>query len=158
MEVVLLLGSNLGDRERHLRNGIAALGRVLRVTAESRVYESEPFGPVSQPRYLNLAVRGDCRLDPHALLDAVKAIERGEGRTGDGERWGPRTLDIDIILMGDLVVEDPDLVIPHASMAQRRFCLIPVEEIAGSFTVPPGGATVREMLQRCNDSLEVYPI
>lgn len=158
MEVILLLGSNLGDRESHLRNGVAALGGTLRVTAESRIHESEPFGSVSQPRYLNLAVRGECRLDPHALLDSVKAIERDEGRTGEGVRWGPRTLDIDIILMGDLVVGDPDLVIPHASMAQRRFCLLPVAEIAADFRVPPGGETVRELLERCNDSLEVYPI
>lgn len=158
MEAILLLGSNLGDRERHLRNGVAALGGVLRVKAESRIYESAPFGPVGQPWYLNLAVRGDTPLAPHALLRAVKAIEKAEGRTGAGERWGPRTLDIDIILMGNLVVEDPDLVIPHASMGQRRFCLLPVAEIAADYPIPPGGGTVRELLERCKDSLEVYPL
>jgi 2-amino-4-hydroxy-6-hydroxymethyldihydropteridine diphosphokinase len=157
VEVILLLGSNLGDREAHLRSGIAALGRAVRVTAESRFYESAPFGPVGQPWFLNAAVRGECPLDPHALLDAVKAIERAEGRTDDSVRWGPRTLDIDIILMGNLVVDEPDLAIPHASMAQRRFCLLPVSEIAADFRVPPGGETVSELLERCNDSLEVYP-
>jgi 2-amino-4-hydroxy-6-hydroxymethyldihydropteridine diphosphokinase len=103
-EVVLLLGSNLGDRERHLRNGIAALSGSVTVTALSRIHESEPFGPVPQPWYLNVAIRGITNLGPEDLLFFLKAIEKDEGRVGEGPRWGPRTLDIDIILMGDLVV------------------------------------------------------
>jgi 2-amino-4-hydroxy-6-hydroxymethyldihydropteridine diphosphokinase len=157
VDVVLLLGSNVGDREAHLRNGIAALNVALSVTARSKCYESEPFGPVAQPWFLNMAVRGECLLEPHALLDAVKAIEKAEGRMEDAVRWGPRPLDIDIILMGDRVVRDPDLTIPHESMSLRRFCLLPVAEIAADFRVPPAGATVRELLDRCKDSLEVHP-
>ena len=156
--MVLLLGSNLGDREKHLRNGIAALSPPVSVTAVSRIYESEPFGDTSQPWFLNVAVRGATALGPHDLLRFVKRLEKIEGRIDTVARFGPRQLDIDIILVCDLIVRDPDLIVPHASMAIRRFCLLPVSEIAAEFPVPPEGTTVRELLERCKDSLEVYPI
>lgn len=157
-DVVLLLGSNLGDRERHLQDGIAALSRSVTVKAVSRVHESRPHGLEGQPWFLNVAVRGATPLGPVALLRFVKAIEQAEGRTPGGVRWGPRTLDIDIILMGDRVVNDPDLIVPHAAMAGRRFCLLPVSEIAPDMPVPPTGLTVKELLDKCTDSLEVFPL
>ena len=157
MDAVLLLGSNLGDRECHLRRGVEALERFVAVAAVSRIYESEPFGPVPQPWFLNVAVRVETALPPLELLAAAKGIERGEGRAEGGERWGPRPLDIDIILLGALVIRDPALVVPHERMAERRFCLAPVAEIAPDFPVPPGGETVRQLLERCTDSLEVLP-
>ncbi|MDD5763052.1 MAG: 2-amino-4-hydroxy-6-hydroxymethyldihydropteridine diphosphokinase [bacterium] len=157
-DAVLLLGSNLGERKRHLENAIAALSSAIEVTALSRIYESEPFGLGFQPWFLNVALRGGTTFGPHELLRFVKKIEKDEGRTEDGERWGPRPLDIDIILMDGMVVRDNDLTVPHASMAVRRFCLLPVAEIAGDFRVPPHGATVRELLERCKDPLEVYPL
>lgn len=147
----------MGDREVHLRNGIEALSASVSITALSKIHESEPFGPITQPWFLNVALRGITTLEPKELLLVVKAIEMTEGRTPGGLRWGPRTLDIDIILMGDRVVSDPDLKVPHPSMSERRFCLLPVSEIAGDYPVPPGGHTVQELLERCTDSLEVFP-
>ncbi len=135
-----------------------ALSASVSVTAVSRIYESEPFGPVPQPLYLNMAVRGVTTLEPETLLRFVKGIEQAEGRTGEGLRWGPRTLDIDIILMGDRVVRRPDLIVPHPAMSERRFCLLPLSEIAADAKVPPDGSTVSDLLERCTDSLEVYPL
>jgi 2-amino-4-hydroxy-6-hydroxymethyldihydropteridine diphosphokinase len=156
VDAILLLGSNLGDRESRLRNGIEAIRKLVAVTAVSRIYESAPFGPVPQPRFLNVAVRGTTTLEPHALLRAAKAIERAEGRV-DGVRWGPRTLDVDIILLGDRVIREPDLTVPHPGMRERRFCLVPVAEVAPDLRVPPDWDTVLELLDRCPDSSEVLP-
>ena len=156
-DTVLLLGSNLGDREGHLRRGIEALSRELAVSAVSRVYATEPSGRSDQPWFLNVAVRGTTRLSPLALLRFAQEVERSEGRRRNGDRWGPRPLDVDIILYGGLEVREPALTVPHASMAARRFCLVPVSEIAPDVPVPPDGQTVRELLERCTDSLEVIP-
>ena len=156
-EVILLLGSNAGRRIRRLRNGIAALAGGMTVEKVSRIYAGEPSGRANQPWYLNVAVRGKTGLSPDALLRFVKRIEAQADRKA-GARWGPRELDIDIILMGDRVVAEPHLAIPHARMSSRRFCLVPVEEIAPDATVPPGGKTVRESLGECRDPLEVSPI
>jgi 2-amino-4-hydroxy-6-hydroxymethyldihydropteridine diphosphokinase len=112
----------------------------------------------AQPRFLNVAVKGTSRLEPHALLGFVKSIEKRLGRVEGGSRWGPRPIDIDIILYGDRVVSDPDLVIPHVSMPVRRFCLVPVAEIAAGFPVPPEGTPVSVLLERCQDTHEVNPI
>ena len=157
-QVILLLGSNLGDKQQHLRNGIASLAARVSISDVSRIYNSAPFGGPAQPWFLNIAVRGATRLEPIELLRFVKAIEKAEGRNDDEVRWGPRPLDIDIILMGGLVFRSPELTIPHQSMAERRFCLVPVSEIAPDLAVPPDGPTVRELLERCQDPLEVFPI
>ncbi len=156
-EVILLLGSNAGRRVRRLREGIEALAGGVKVGKVSRIYAGEPFGRPDQPWYLNVAVRGETGLAPEALLRFVKGIEREAGRKA-GARWGPRELDIDIILMGSLVVAEPHLAIPHPRISSRRFCLAPVEEIAPDVPVPPGGKTVRQLLRECPDRLEVGPI
>lgn len=156
-EVILLMGSNTGRRVRRLREGIEALGGGVKVGRVSRIYAGEPSGRPDQPWYLNVAVRGETDFMPEALLRFVKKIEREAGRKA-GPRWGPRELDIDIILMGGRVVSEPHLAIPHAGISSRRFCLAPVEEIAPDVPVPPGGMTVRELLRECPDRLEVSPI
>ena len=156
-EVVLLLGSNAGRRVRRLRDGIAALSGGVKIGRVSRMYAGEPSGRADQPWYLNVAVRGETDFTPEALLRFVKKIEAGAGRK-TGARWGPRVLDIDIILMGGRVVREPHLAIPHPLMAARRFCLVPVAEIAPEVPVPPGGKTVRDLLGECRDPLEVSPI
>ena len=156
-EVILLLGSNTGRRVRNLQGGIAALGGGIKVGMVSRVYAGEPSGRANQPWYLNVAVRGETALAPETLLQFVKGIEAGSGRKS-GPRWGPRELDIDIILMGSRVVREEHLVIPHPLMSVRRFCLAPVAEIAPEAHVPPGGRTVRDLLVDCRDPLEVAPI
>ena len=124
----------------------------------SRIYAGEPWGRPGQPWFLNLALRGKCSLTPEELLTFAKEVETAAGRKAVGGRWGPRELDVDILLMGDRVVREPHLVIPHPGLPYRRFCLLPVSEIAPGAAVPPEGRSVRELLAACRDPLEVFPI
>jgi 2-amino-4-hydroxy-6-hydroxymethyldihydropteridine diphosphokinase len=156
-EVILLLGSNTGRRVKRLRDAISMLAGEVEIGNVSRIYAGEPGGRTNQPWYLNVAVRGKTDMAPDALLRFVKGIEAKAGRKA-GARWGPRELDIDIILMGNRVVCEPHLAIPHPMMSARRFCLSPVAEIAPDVFVPPGKKTVRDLLGECRDPLEVTPV
>lgn len=156
-EVILLLGSNTGRRVKQLRDAIRVLAGEVEIGMVSRVYAGEPSGRTHQPWYLNVAVRGKTEMGPGALLHYVKGVEAKAGRQA-GARWGPRELDIDIILMGNRVVREPHLAIPHPMMSVRRFCLSPVAEIAPDVSVPPGKKTVRDLLGECRDPLEVIPV
>jgi len=130
------------------------LSRETDLLAVSRIYASEPFGRSGQPWFLNLAVRAATGRSPWGLLALAKRLELKAGRRG-GARWGPRSLDVDILLLGDAVIDLPGLVIPHAAMAQRRFCLLPAAEVAPGAVVPTYGRTVTQMLDACEDPLEV---
>jgi len=130
------------------------LSRETELLAVSRMYTSEPFGRSHQPWFLNLAVRAATRHSPWELLALAKRLELEAGRR-DGARWGPRTLDVDILLLGDAVIDLPGLVIPHASMARRRFCLLPAAEVAPGAVVPTYVRTVTQLLHACDDPLEV---
>jgi 2-amino-4-hydroxy-6-hydroxymethyldihydropteridine diphosphokinase len=132
------LGSNVGDRLGHLRRAVEALPDVRAV---SRVYETEPVGgPSGQGPYLNLVVELDTDLGARDLLDRARQLEHAAGRTRD-VRWGPRTLDVDVLLVGDEVVHDGDLVVPHPRMWERRFVLEPLAELAPD--IVPADALVR---------------
>jgi 2-amino-4-hydroxy-6-hydroxymethyldihydropteridine diphosphokinase len=155
--VILLLGCNVGDCPRQLREGLERLSRKMEVERVSRIYAGEAWGKADQPWFLNLAARGKCLLPPGELLAFAKEVEAAAGRIPRG-KWGPRELDVDILLMGEMVVGEPHLVIPHPRLALRRFCLAPVSEIAPGAVVPPGGKTIRDLLNACRDPLEVYPI
>lgn len=134
---VLALGSNIGDRLEHMRNAVAKIAELGSVVAVSSLYETEPVGGPVQGRFLNAAVLIDTQLSARGLLDAVLAIERDAGRVRD-IRWGPRTLDIDIIGHGDEIIDDPELVVPHPRAVERRFVLEPVTEIAPDVMVSAG--------------------
>lgn len=134
-----------------------ALARETSVRSVSRIYSSEPFGRRLQPWFLNAAVLIGTEMSAWELLMLAKRLESGAGRVAAG-RWGPRPLDVDIILMGTRTVSEPGLVVPHPSMALRRFCLAPVAEVAPDAAVPPGGRTVAELLACCEDTLEVTAI
>ncbi|MGH9042800.1 MAG: 2-amino-4-hydroxy-6-hydroxymethyldihydropteridine diphosphokinase [Acidimicrobiia bacterium] len=132
------LGSNLGDRLTHLQSAVDGLAaRAGTVVAVSAVYETEPMGGPAQPDYLNAVVALDTTLDPHSLLELAKALEGEAGRPSDGERWGPRPLDIDILMIGDARVDDPDLVVPHPRIHQRGFVLAPLADVAPDVVVAP---------------------
>ena len=132
------LGSNLGDRRAHLRSGVESLPDVQRV---SPVYETAPVGGPEQGPYLNCVVEIDTDLDPRRLLAACQAAERRAERVR-AVRWGPRTLDADILLYGDVEVDDPELVIPHPRMAERRFVLAPLSDLAPERCPPDWEATL----------------
>lgn len=125
---LLAMGSNLGDRERYLREAIESLGSsVVRV---SSTYETDPVGgPARQGPYLNLVVEIDTDLTPRELLGVCHRLEAAANRVRE-ERWGPRTLDVDIVWMDGVAVDEPDLQIPHPRMRQRNFVMVPLAEIA----------------------------
>jgi len=139
------LGSNLGDRRVHLEaavRGLAAAGEVVRV---SSFRETVPEGGPPQPDYLNAAMIVATERAPRELLALAREIERREGRKR-GVRWGPRTLDIDLLLCGDLVLTEPDLILPHPRLKERLFVLEPLAEIALDWPVPGLGRTVGQLL------------
>ena len=128
MRAFLGMGSNLGDRWGHLREAVRSLG--TSVAAVSPVYETEPVGgPMGQDNYLNLVVELDTDLTPRQLLGVCHRLEAAAGRVRD-ERWGPRTLDVDILLLDGCTVDEPDLTVPHPRMYQRRFVMAPLADLA----------------------------
>lgn len=134
------LGSNLGDRGAHLQFGLDGLAaRAGRVVAISPVYETDPVGGPPQPQYLNAVVAVDTTLSPRDLLGVAKALESEAGREPPGpeNRWGPRPLDIDVLIVGDERVDEPDLVVPHPRIHQRAFVLAPLADVAPDLIVAP---------------------
>jgi 2-amino-4-hydroxy-6-hydroxymethyldihydropteridine diphosphokinase len=135
------LGSNLGDREAFLRRALELLRAEpeIDVTAVSSVRETDPVGLVDQPRFLNAVARIETDLAPRELLDRMLAAERELGRRRDGPRFGPRTIDLDLLLYGDEEVDEPGLVVPHPRLAERRFVLEPLHELHPGLVVPGRG-------------------
>lgn len=133
------LGSNQGDRGAMLRDALTRLeaSRRVRVRKKSSLYETAPVGVTEQPWFINLVAEVETDLLPLQLLDLVLTVERGLGRVRT-RRWGPRTIDIDILLYGDLAISTPTLVIPHPEMTRRRFVLEPLVEIAPDLRLPAG--------------------
>jgi 2-amino-4-hydroxy-6-hydroxymethyldihydropteridine diphosphokinase len=133
------LGSNLGDRAAHLQFAVRGLAaRAGAVVAVSPVYETEPVGGPPQPDYLNAVVALDTELDARSLLGVAKALEREAGRDfDDAPRWSPRPLDIDILLVGDVRLSEPDLIVPHPRIHQRAFVLAPLADVAPELVVAP---------------------
>ncbi len=152
--VYLGLGSNLGDRWRHLRRAVAGLAEVMTITAVSPVYETEAWGVTDQPDFLNLCVCAVTELEPPDLLRFVKALEVALGREPTF-RWGPRVIDIDILLMDDVNMQTDVLTIPHPGMHTRATVLVPLADIAPTAVHPVLGRTVAE-LAAAVDATAVY--
>jgi 2-amino-4-hydroxy-6-hydroxymethyldihydropteridine diphosphokinase len=143
------LGSNVGERREHLRAALAALPRHgVAVLASSSVYETEPVGLVlDQREFLNACLQIDTALAPERLLDACKAVERELGRAGGGVRHGPRVIDVDLLMLGDLRLRSQRLTLPHESVAERRFVLVPLLELDPELALPgPEGPRLTELL------------
>jgi 2-amino-4-hydroxy-6-hydroxymethyldihydropteridine diphosphokinase len=146
MTVYLSLGSNVGDREAHLREALAQLPPSIRILRVSPVYETEPVDYTDQGWFLNLVVEAETNLSPTQLLWRIACIERSLGRIRTVPK-GPRTIDIDILLYGDVVVQKVRLQIPHPRMAARRFVLAPLADLAPDLRHPVAHQTVTEMLE-----------
>ena len=139
------LGSNLDDREATLRRALELLGERVVVVAVSSFRETEPWGYDDQPAFLNAAAAVDTELSSRELLNALLEVERALGRTRDGPRYGPRTVDLDLLLYGDEVVDQAGLTVPHPRLHERRFVLEPLAELEPGLTVP-GRGTVTDLL------------
>jgi len=146
------LGSNVGDRRANLQAAADTLpAHGVEVLASSSTYDTDPVGEIlDQPPFLNAALRVCTVLDPEALLDACKAVERELGRMAGGPRHGPRPIDVDLLLLGDVVYASERLTLPHGQVLARRFVLIPLLELDFGLTTPAGG--------RLADALAVLPV
>ena len=131
------LGSNLGDKAGNIERAIGRMGHLGEVISVSTIYQSAPIGGPEQPPYYNAVALLDTDLEPRALLDGLLSIEQMQGRQRN-ERWGPRIIDLDVLLYGEQVIDQPGLVVPHPRMAQRRFVLDPLLEVWPDAALPDG--------------------
>lgn len=143
------LGSNLDDPRGQVLRALRELAAIerTRLVRHSSLYRSDPWGLADQPAYVNAVAELATALDARALLSRLLAIERGHGRRRDGVRWGPRTLDLDLLAYGDARIDEPELVVPHPRARERAFVLVPLAEIAPTL-VMAGAGPVRELLAR----------
>ena len=147
------LGSNLDDPERQVGRAFAALADVpqSRLVSRSSLYRSPPFGPVVQPEFVNAVAGLLTTLDARAMLSELKALERRLGRETPVVRWGPRRIDLDLLIHGDARVDEPEIQVPHPGLAERAFVLVPLAEIAPDLEVP-GVGRVRTLASRVEAS------
>ncbi len=154
----LLLGSNVGERKNFLENARMRIHLLAgTVVKSSAVYETAAWGKTDQPAFLNQVVAIDTALSADLLLVTLLAIENSLGRIRD-QRWAPRTIDIDILLYGTEVINQPDLIIPHPALSERKFALIPLAELIPDVIHPLTGKTIATMLEECTDVLGVDKI
>ena len=150
------LGANLGDRSEMLDWAVERLGAIGTVDAVSPVYETEPLHVVDQPRFLNAVARVQTGLRPESVLAGLLAIELDAGRTRS-VRHGARTLDLDLLLYDDHIIQTPDLTLPHPRLHERAFVLIPLADLASDLVIPGHNATVAELLTHLDQSDGVVP-
>lgn len=156
--VFIAIGSNLNDPVGQAQRAVDALKNVPQTEfiRASQLYSSSPMGPQDQPDYINAVVEVDTQLTPLALLDHTQAIELEQGRVRKDERWGPRTLDLDIILFGDQEINNPRLTVPHYGMKVREFVLYPLAEISPDLILPDGTELTHLLEQVDRNGLSIW--
>ncbi|KLU15700.1 MULTISPECIES: 2-amino-4-hydroxy-6-hydroxymethyldihydropteridine diphosphokinase [Xenorhabdus] len=156
--VYIAIGSNLAEPLQQVNNALAALKKIPDTTfiVRSSFYRTKPMGPQDQPDYLNLAVALETRLSPETLLDHTQAIEREQGRVRKDERWGPRTLDLDIMLFGNHIINTERLTVPHYGLKQREFMLYPLAEIAPDLVFPDGETLTAQLKKVPENDLTLW--
>ena len=156
--VYIAIGSNLDSPLDQVNRAIAALSDIpqSRLVCHSAFYRTAPMGPAGQPDYLNLAALLETTLTPHELLDATQDIELSQGRVRKDERWGPRTLDLDIMLFGDKVIHDERLTVPHYGLKEREFMLYPLAEIATGLILPDGESLAAVIARTPENGLSLW--
>lgn len=154
----LLIGSNLGDRKKYLDSALNLIDyRIANIEKRSTIYETAPWGNTDQPHFLNQVLTLKSNLNPEELLSVCKQIEKSVGRVAT-ERWGPRIIDIDILLYGDMVYQSSLLQIPHPMMQDRMFTMVPLAEIAPDFIHPVLGGNMQSLKDKCTDPMPTYPL
>jgi 2-amino-4-hydroxy-6-hydroxymethyldihydropteridine diphosphokinase len=156
--VYLLLGSNLDDRSAMLDQARKEISfKVGRITRESSIYESEPWGFLADQPFLNQVIRIETAFDPSFILNEILKIEIKLGRVREGDqRYNSRLIDIDILFFNDEIIKEENLTIPHPGIPDRMFTLLPMQELAGSFIHPGSMKSIRELIHECRDPLNVY--
>ena len=159
MNGYLGFGANLGDRKKNLTQAVNALNSRpdLAVLRTSGIYETEPWGLTDQPKFLNMVAEIATSISPTELLERVKKLEKDMGRE-DGPRLGPRQIDIDILLLEDRVVDEPELIVPHASLHLRAFVLVPLAELAPDSVHPVLGVTIADLAGQVDGLEGVKPL
>jgi 2-amino-4-hydroxy-6-hydroxymethyldihydropteridine diphosphokinase len=157
-EAYLLLGSNLGESKKYISDAIDYIEKqVGSVTAKSSLYQTASWGKTDQPDFINQVVRVETSLDPQQLLENILVIEKKLGRERT-EKWGSRTIDIDLLLFGDQIVKEDNLVVPHPYLHERRFTLMPLMEIDAGLRHPVFKETVSQLYSKLKDNLSVIKI
>lgn len=156
--IFILLGSNVGDRQANLLNAQQEISRAMgEIITTSAVYKTAPWGNTQQPDFFNQVIEIQSTLTPDKLLKGIQKIEKRLGRTRE-VKWGPRIIDIDILLWGARTIKVPHLTIPHPELPNRRFTLLPLTEIAPHFIHPIVNKTMQALLEVCPDRLDVQRI
>ena len=150
------LGANLNNPRQQLLQAIETLSLLPACTCltVSSLYRSKPMGPQNQPDYVNAVMSMETSLSPLELLEGLQSVEQQQGRVRGDERWGPRTLDLDMLMYGDEVIDELHLKIPHPGLHERSFVLYPLHEIAPTLDIPGHGA-LKQLLEHCEYDLEV---
>jgi 2-amino-4-hydroxy-6-hydroxymethyldihydropteridine diphosphokinase len=158
-EIYLLLGGNLGNREKNLERACSMVQQMVGpVIKRSSVYETEPWGFTHESCFLNQVLHVTTRLSPEELLRSVNAIEKQFGRKRTPEKYAARTMDIDVLFYNDLVLSDEQMTIPHPRLHERKFTLVPLYEIAPELIHPVFKKTTEQLLKECKDEMKVIPI
>jgi 2-amino-4-hydroxy-6-hydroxymethyldihydropteridine diphosphokinase len=157
-DVYLLLGSNLGDRKLYMQQAIELIEQgISPVVKTSSVYETQSWGKTDAPDYLNRVVMLNTNMPAQTILHKILAIEIALGRRRE-EKWGSRTIDIDLLFYGKEIINEPNLQVPHPELHKRRFTLAPLNEIAGNFKHPVSKSTIHELINELSDDLVVKKI